>query len=160
MIFLTVGTQFPFDRLVKAVDAAAETGRICDEIYAQIGDSAYRPRNFEYMKFLEKRSFDDCVRKASHIISHAGIGTITMAMDNNKPILVMPRLKRYGEVVNDHQVAIARRFEQMGYIFAVYDTDRFQQKIAEFLSFVPRPRGNNAEAVIDRINKFLSEISI
>jgi len=160
MIFLTVGTQFPFDRLVKAVDAAAETGRICDEIYAQIGDSAYRPRNFEYMKFLEKRSFDDCVRKASHIISHAGIGTITMAMDNNKPILVMPRLKRYGEVVNDHQVAIARRFEQMGYIFAVYDTDRFQQRIEEFLSFIPRPRENNAEAVIDRINKFLSEISI
>ena len=160
MIFLTVGTQFPFDRLVKAVDVAAGAGRICDEIYAQIGNSAYRPRNFEYIKFLEKRLFDDCVEKASRIISHAGIGTIAMAMDSNKPLLVMPRLKKYGEVVNDHHVAIAQRFEEMGYVFAVYDTDQFQQKIGEFLSFVSRPRGNNAEAVIDRITRFLNYVEI
>jgi len=160
MIFLTVGTQFPFDRLVKAVDVAAGAGRICDEIYAQIGNGAYRPHNFEYTKFLEKRLFDSCVEKTSRIISHAGIGTVTIAMDNNKPLLVMPRLKRYGEVVNNHQVAVAKRFEEMGYIFAVYNTDQFQHRIREFLSFIPRPRGNNAEAVIDRITRFLNYVEI
>ena len=120
MIFLTVGTQFPFDRLVQAVDNIFEEALLGEEIFAQIGASLYKPRNFECVSCLDKRLFERWVQKASAIIGHAGMGTITMALDNEKPILVMPRLRRYAEVVNDHQVAIAQRFEQLGHILAAY----------------------------------------
>ena len=116
MIFLTVGTQFPFDRLVKAVDKAAGANGFEEHIVAQIGESSYCPENFEAAPALEKAVFDQHISKADCIISHAGMGTITMALDHRKPLLVMPRLKKYGEVVNDHQRAIAKKFEQLGYL--------------------------------------------
>jgi len=109
MIFLTVGTQFPFDRLVRAVDDIIEEGLISEALFAQIGESSYKPRNFESVACLEKGIYDDYVKQASSIIGHAGMGTINMALYNHKPLLVMPRLKRYNEVVNDHQLAVARR---------------------------------------------------
>ncbi|OHB73630.1 MAG: hypothetical protein A2Z25_11765 [Planctomycetes bacterium RBG_16_55_9] len=158
MIFLTVGTQFSFDRLIKAVDRAVEAGGIDEQVYAQIGDSSYRPRNFEAICHLEKHLFDDCMRKASSVISHAGMGTITMALDNAKPLLVMPRLSKYGEVVNDHQVAIARKYEQLGHVLVAYDEQDVSEKIKALKHFVPRKREVRREAVTARISSFLHEL--
>ena len=95
MIFLTVGTYpLPFDRLVKATDTAIMEGLIEEEVFAQIGLCSYMPQNMEYVEMLQKEAFDSYFQKASSVISHAGIGTITMALDNEKPLLVMPRMKR------------------------------------------------------------------
>ncbi len=160
MIFLTVGTQFPFDRLVKSVDEVISQNGFEDEIFAQIGDSLYRPHNFEAVSSLEKHLFDKRMRQASSIISHAGMGTITMALEINKPLLVMPRLKRYGEVVNDHQVAIARRFELLGHILAAYETEELPRKIEQLKTFVPRRRKAQPQAVTERVAHFLNELSM
>lgn len=159
MIFLTIGTQFPFNRLLKAVDDCFDDGLINEEIFAQIGDSSYRPHNFKAVSSLEKHLFDKHIREASCIISHAGIGSITMALNYNKPLLVMPRRKRFKEHVNDHQVATARKFEEFGHILVAYQEEDLPEKIKELKSFVPRPRKNQAKAVADRIAKFLDEVS-
>lgn len=158
MIFLTVGTQFPFDRLVKTVDDVFDQGLIDEEIFAQIGKTSYKARNFGSVASLEKKVFDKYLKESSSIISHAGIGTITMALDNHKPMLVMPRLKKYGEVVNDHQLAIAKKFEELGHVLVAYTEDKIPEKIKQLKSFVPRPRKVQTKAVIDRINKFLNEL--
>lgn len=158
MIFLTVGTQFPFDRLVRAVDDIFEQGLINEELFAQIGESKYKPRNFEYVEFLDTRLFDDWMQKASGIIGHAGMGTITMALDRKKPLLVMPRLKEYGEVVNDHQVAIARKFSELGHILAVYDVEDLLNGICRLKDFVAIQRKINPQAVADRIRRFLNSL--
>ncbi|HDY76085.1 MAG TPA: hypothetical protein ENH49_06130 [Candidatus Marinimicrobia bacterium] len=159
MIFLTVGTQFPFDRLVRAVDKAISQNGFDERVFAQIGCSSYRPHNFDAISSLEKNIFDKHICDASCIISHAGIGTIMIALENNKPLLVMPRLKKYGEVVNDHQLAIARKFEQLGHILVVYDDEDLAEKIEQLKSFIPQPRKNQAKAVADRIAKFLKLLS-
>jgi UDP-N-acetylglucosamine transferase subunit ALG13 len=123
MIFLTVGTQFPFDRLVMTVDTLLEKKIVSEPVFGQIGETEYKPKNFEYTVSMEKQFFDDMVGKSNAIISHAGVGTITIAMETGKPLLVMPRLSRYGEVVNDHQMLIARRFEKSGLLMAAYSED-------------------------------------
>jgi len=156
MIFLTVGTQFPFDRLVKSVDLAFDAGLIDEDIIAQIGESFYKPRNFRAVASLDKDIFDMRLREASSIISHAGIGTITMALENRKPLLVMPRLAKYGEVVNDHQAAIAKRFSELGYILAAYDSKDFPEEIRKLKNFVPRERKVDPKPVADRICRFLN----
>jgi beta-1,4-N-acetylglucosaminyltransferase len=158
MIFLTIGTQFPFDRLVKSVDQAFDGGLIDEELFAQIGETSYKPRNFESVASLDKKAFDKRLKEASGIISHAGMGTITMALDNNKPLLVMPRLKKYGEVVNDHQVAIAKRFSELGHILAVYDAKDLLDGIRKLKNFVPKERKANPNAVADRIRRFLNSL--
>jgi len=159
MIFLTVGTQFPFDRLVKAIDDACENGLFNEEIFAQIGDSSYKPRNFKYVKFLEKIHFDSRFKDALKIISHAGIGTVTMAMNYSKPLLVLPRLARHGEIVNDHQLDIARKFAKSDYLLVAYDTKELWQKIEELKNFVPKRRQAQVESVIERISRFLLQVS-
>ena len=159
MIFLTVGTQFPFDRLVKAVDQAAGINGFDEKIVAQVGDSSYCPRNFEVAQSVEKVVFDQHFTEADSIISHAGMGTITMALDHRKPLLVMPRLKKYGEVVNDHQLAIARKFEQLGYLLVAYSAEEVSIKMKQLKSFVPQQRRPSADIVTARISTFLSELS-
>jgi len=160
MIFLTVGTYpLPFDRLVKAIDAAIKERLIEEEIFAQIGRCSYKPQNMEYVQMLEKEAFDSYFQKASSIISHAGIGTITMALDNEKPILVMPRLKKYGEVVNDHQVMTARRFEELGHILVAYTEEQLPDKLKQLKSFVPHKRKANPDAVANRIRQFLNNLN-
>lgn len=159
MIFLTVGTQFPFDRLVKSVDQMISQNGFREEIFAQIGESSYRPHNFEGIPFLEKHLFDKYISEASSIISHAGMGTIMMALDKRKPLLAMPRLAKYDEVVNDHQVAIARKFEEFGQILVAYDAKDLSQKVKQLRTFMPRKREAQPKAVAERISQFLNEIS-
>lgn len=159
MIFLTVGTQFPFDRLVKSVDQAFDGRLINEEIFAQIGETSYKPLNFESVVSLEKNVFDKRLREASSVISHAGMGTITMALKNHKPLLVMPRLKRYREHVNDHQVATARKFEELGHILVAYETEELPVKIEELKTFVPRKREAQPHVVAERIARFLNDLA-
>ena len=159
MIFLTVGTQFPFDRLVKAVDETVSKNGLDEQIFAQVGTTTYRPRNFEAVPSLEKTLFDKHFSEADSIISHAGMGTITMALDSGKPLLVMPRLSKYGEVVNDHQLAIAKKFEQLGYLLVAYDAEDLPAKVVKLKSFVPQERHSEAKLVADRISVFLNELS-
>jgi beta-1,4-N-acetylglucosaminyltransferase len=159
MIFLTVGTQFPFDRLVKAVDQAAGTNGFDDKIIAQVGDSSYRPGNFKAARSVEKAVFDQLFTEADSIISHAGMGTITMALDQRKPLLVMPRMKKYGEVVNDHQIDIAKKFEQLGYLLVAYNAEDVPAKMSQLESFVPQERRACPDIVAARISAFLDELS-
>jgi UDP-N-acetylglucosamine transferase subunit ALG13 len=159
MILLTVGTQFPFDRLVKAVDEAVGQIGLDEKILAQVGTDAYHPRNFEAVPWLEKVVFDKYFHEASSIISHAGMGTITMALESRKPLLVMPRLREHGEVVNDHQLAIARKFEQFGYFLVAYEAEELSAKIKKLKSFVPRQREPQTKIVAERISRFLKELS-
>ncbi len=158
MIFLTVGTQFPFDRLVKAVNHAVEAGLVTEQVVGQIGQTEYRPNSFLAVQSMEKQTFDNYIRCASAIISHAGTGTITMALEHRKPLLVMPRRKEFGEVVNNHQFEIAEKFEELGYILVAYHENDLAEKIKKLKSFNPKVRKDDAEAVIDRITDFLNSI--
>jgi UDP-N-acetylglucosamine transferase subunit ALG13 len=159
MIFLTVGTQFGFDRLVQAVDSVLEDGLIDEEVYGQIGTASYQPKNFPYTDFINSEEFARCVKNCSGIISHAGIGSIMMALDNHKPLLVMPRLHRYHEVVNDHQVDICEKFESLGHLLVAYDAQDLREKIKHLKSFVPKERHNQADTVVNRIRVFLSQLA-
>jgi len=158
MIFLTVGTQFPFDRLVRAVDNIFDQGLIDEEIFAQIGETTYKPHNFESVASLYKNLFDKRLKEASSVISHAGMGTITMALSNNKPLLVMPRLKKYGEVVNNHQAAIAKRFSELGHLLIAYDVKDLPNCIRKLKDFIPRKRKASPDAIADRIRRFLNSL--
>jgi UDP-N-acetylglucosamine transferase subunit ALG13 len=160
MLFLTVGTQFPFDRLVKAVDKIAGNGLLNNEqIFAQIGASSYHPQNFESVKYVTKEHFGEFVKSASAIIGHAGMGTIMTALDNEKPLLVMPRLKKYGEVVNNHQIDIAKKFAELDHLLVAYDVSDLPYKIHELKSFTPTKRNANPDMVADRIRRFLNTLN-
>jgi len=157
MIFLTVGTQFPFERLVKEIDRMVEEGLIEDEIFAQTGLTQYKPRNFEWKALLSQSRFEKLALESAGIIAHSGIGTIALALEHRKPILVMPRMKKFNEHVNNHQVETARSFEKAGCILAAYDTVQLRTLIRRFKDFVPAQRKNQSQAIIRRITEFIKQ---
>lgn len=120
MIFVTVGTQGSFDRLVGAVDRWAESAGRTD-VLAQIGPSSYEPRSIEAVEQLPPEDFDAAMRRAEVIVAHAGIGTLLGALAIGTPLLVMPRRAALGEQRSDHQLATVRRFSDRGLITAAAD---------------------------------------
>ncbi|MCY2966473.1 MAG: glycosyltransferase [Planctomycetota bacterium] len=109
MIFVTIGTQLPFDRLIRAVDewAGAKPGR---EVVAQTGRGKYEPRHIRCLETVEPTEFQRLVRESQFIVAHAGMGTILSALEIGKPVVLLPRLAAHGEHRNDHQLATAERF--------------------------------------------------
>jgi len=160
MIFLTVGTQLPFDRLVRCIDNVCGKGEIGEEVFGQIGETEYKPLNFKAVKSLDKNVYDEYFEKASAIVSHAGVGTITIAMDHNKPIVVMPRLKKFKEAVNDHQAVIAEKFGLLGNILVANNEEELLVEIERLRMFVPEKRQDQAKLVAERIKDFLNELTV
>jgi len=131
MIFVTVGAQIQFDRLIKTVDQWA--AHYDGAVFGQIGNSNYFPENFEYKQFLKKIEYDEILKTTSLIISHAGMGTIISAMELEKKIIIMPRLAQFREHRNDHQYATAQAFQRYG-VTTAFNEDQllnFLQNIQE-----------------------------
>lgn len=158
MIFLAVGTEFPFDRLVRAIDQIALRIPSEERILAQIGCGGYRPRCMDWVEMMEKSHFDEMMRGSVAVISHAGIGTIIRALELHKPVLVMPRLRKYGEHVNDHQVSTARKFESLGYVLAAYRTQDLICGMDRLRTFRPRSRRAQTDLVVTYIKSFLDNL--
>jgi UDP-N-acetylglucosamine transferase subunit ALG13 len=119
-IFVTVGAQMPFDRLVHAVDAwAAARGR--DDVLAQIGASEHPPSHVRHVRFLDAEAFERAYADASLVVAHAGTGSILAALERGTPIVVMPRRAALRETRNDHHVATARRFAAMAGLAVAWD---------------------------------------
>lgn len=116
MILMTVGTQkFPFDRLLKKIDSLIEQEIIKDEVVAQIGYSDYRPVHYSYVDFIPEEKFDILIQRSDILLTHGGIGTITKGLFLKKKVIIIPRMKDFGEHIDNHQIEIGERFAEMGY---------------------------------------------
>lgn len=111
LIFLTVGGQLPFDRLVMAVDSIAL--KVSEPIFGQIGRTKYRPKYFSSTHFLGPEDFERYLGQASVVVGHAGIGTIVTANKLGKPMIMMPRRAALGEHRNDHQLATVAQLKDV-----------------------------------------------
>lgn len=109
MIFLTVGTQLPFDRFVAIVDRIAPS--LPEPIFAQVGFGAFRPANLEWRSFVGPIEFERLITACTYVISHAGIGTLVMAQKHRKPMILFPRRAVLNEHRNDHQLATVRALD-------------------------------------------------
>ena len=128
MIFVTVGTQGQFDRLIRTVDEwAGLRGRT--DIFAQTGPSDYRSKHIRTKPFVDPTEFRKRVESASVVIAHAGMGSIITALEFGKQIIVMPRRANLGEHRNDHQVATAKRFAEKGRIVVAFNEQQLLEKL-------------------------------
>ena len=130
MIFVAVGTQkFQFDRLLKAVDELVERNIIQEPVIAQIGNSDYQPKNFAFEKFFHQEAFEKKVRDCDVLITHSGVATIIAGLKQGKKVIVVPRLKKYAEHVDDHQVQIAQSFSEQNLVLMCGEADDLGQLI-------------------------------
>ena len=119
MIFITVGTQLPFDRLIYKLDDFFKDNQ--EEVFAQIGPSEIIPKNMKYADFIKPSDIDDFYSKTELVIAHAGMGSILTALKYKKPVLVVPRRASLGEHRNEHQLATANWVKELPGVFVAMD---------------------------------------
>lgn len=159
MIFIVVGTQQPFDRLVKSIDNwSTSTGY--KDIIAQIADANYKPTNFKWFDYIPMNEFNELFLQADLIVSHAGMGTIISALQYQKPIIVMPRLASFREHRNDHQLATAQSFAKLGYVKAAYSEGELFDALNNRASIAPLPpiSQHASDQLISSIENYLFKL--
>jgi len=128
LIFVTVGThEQPFNRLLKIVDEM----RLDQEIIVQYGFSTYRFENCTNQPFVEFDEMRGMMSRADAVVTHAGVGSIMLALSVGKRPVVVPRLRRFGEHVDDHQLEVAHAFARAGKITLLMPGDDLAQKIID-----------------------------
>jgi len=152
VIFLTLGTHQPFDRLVRAVDRWCRlTG--CTDVFGQItdpGPGGYRPAHFAFTGYLPAALYAQRVAACDFMVAHAGMGSIITALSELKPIVVMPRRAALGEQRNDHQLATAERFRRRPGVAVAEDEDAL-------IAAMARLRGATHAAPLDALDPFADE---
>lgn len=131
MIFLTVGTQLPFDRLVDLVDQAAPN--IAEEVFAQIGETSFTPKNISFAHFLSPEEFQDRVARSRLIVGHAGMGTLLTAAKYGKPVAVLARRREFNEHRNDHQLATVKQMSKLDGVYVFQSADELLEIAASAL---------------------------
>ncbi|MFR9629245.1 MAG: glycosyltransferase [Rikenellaceae bacterium] len=157
MIFVTTGTQAPFDRFLKMVDELA--GDFDEEVVAQAITSDYEPQNLKMVGFIPPDEFNRIFAEARIVIAHAGMGTIISALTGNKPIIVVPRLAYLGEHRNEHQMVTAMRMNELGYVHVVYDKKQLRELLisSEELQCLRTIDKGASESLVSSLIDFISQ---
>ncbi|NEG89964.1 PssE/Cps14G family polysaccharide biosynthesis glycosyltransferase [Bifidobacterium aerophilum] len=156
MIFITLGSQkFQFNRLLKAVDELVANGIIAEPVFAQSGYSDYQPKHYEFKNFLDRDEFAKRMDEANLVITHGGTGAIIGAVKKGKKVIAVPRLAKYGEHVDDHQLQLLKEFKQMDIICVCDDCSQLGHALDEVQHTEYRPFHSNTKTIIDSINGFI-----
>ncbi len=159
MIFTTVGTQLPFDRLLRGVDSWAAQNKDV-QIVAQAGASSGRFPNIQTVSHLSQAEFQDQMKAARLIVAHAGMGTILSAAELGLPVILMPRRAKFNEHRNDHQQDTAREMARLSNVTVVEDGESLHQvlDLARARNFeLPRARCNNAPDELDPLIRAIKD---
>jgi UDP-N-acetylglucosamine transferase subunit ALG13 len=153
VIFVTVGTeQRPFDRLLAAVGDMQWT----EPVVVQHGPSLVRPRATRYADYFSFPDMLQLIDEARVVISHAGVGSVTLALRAGKRPIIMPRLRENGEHVDDHQVLFAERLQSSGLAVAIAGAEELRHAVRSPVVHQTAPRGSQA-ALSRALRRYLIE---
>ena len=154
-----MGSQkFQFDRLLRAVDGLVAEGVITDLVFAQTGACTYEPSHIECVPFLDSDQFRARMTTADVVITHGGTGAIIGAIRAGKKVVAVPRLARYGEHVDDHQVEIVRQFADMGLIEPCMSMDDLKVAYGNAVRKECRPYASNTDVFVADLRSYLQSI--
>lgn len=155
MIFLTVGTQLGFPRLVEAMDAWAAT--TSEEVIAQVGSGRVNCANLAPRGMLPPAEFADIFSRARVVVAHAGIGTILAAKRYRRPLIIVPRMAGLGEHRNDHQAATARTLEKGTAVRVCWEVAELPALLEETApEALPEGPGASHAALIEGLKGFIA----
>jgi len=157
VIFVTVGGELPFDRLIRAMDAfaAAHPG---EEVLAQIGASSLEPAHLHWVRLLERDDYAAAMARTELVVAHAGIGSVVTAGEYGKPIVLMPRRAALGEHRSDHQRDTAAHFVGRPGILVAENEAELPAQIAAARSAAGTPEAlarTAPQEFIDRLRSFI-----
>ena len=162
MIFVTVGThEQQFNRLIEEVDRLKGEGIIAEEVIIQTGYSTYEPQYCQWKQLFSYEEMIKYVSDARIVITHGGPSSFIMPLQIGKVPIVVPRQKKFGEHVNDHQVEFAQKVvERMNDIILVQDITQLDKVILDYDEVISRIKHcieNNNTIFCERFSKIIND---
>ena len=135
-----------------------EEGNIEEAVFAQIGYSDYKPKNYKYKEFLDRDEFSSVMKKCDKVITHGGTGAIISAIKQGKKVIAIPRLKKFDEHIDDHQLQIVEEFKKMNFIESTIDVKYLNELLNRLKEFNPRSYISNTRNIAESIVNFIDGI--
>lgn len=137
MIFIALGTQGrDFSRCLKVFDELIIRCNITEDVIVQAGNTKYESQRMKIVKFLKEEEFQEYVKNARIVISHAGSGALFSAIKRGKKTIAVARLSKFGEMIDDHQTELCKKLSEEGYLIdGTFDMFKAWEQIQDF---VPR----------------------
>ncbi len=156
MILVTLGTQDkPFERLLNAIQKQIDNGNIKDRVVVQAGCTKFNSGNMEIFDLIDREKFSSLISECDLLITHGGVGSIINGLKNNKKVIACPRLEKYGEHTNDHQLQIIEKFSDTGLILPLYDFDTLGEVIEKSKTFEPKKYVSNTANMVSLIENYI-----
>lgn len=115
-----------FDRLLKKMDEIASTSS--EEVVMQIGHASFRPQYAKWFDFTTEEGIKEWCKKARVVVTQPAM-SILDAQQQGTPVIAVPRLKKYDEVIDDHQLDFAQELERQGKVIAIYNVDKLEETL-------------------------------
>ena len=158
MIFVILGTQDKlFPRLLKEIDKQIDKGNIKEEVIVQAGNTKYKSKNMKIFDFISMNDFNEYIKKSDFIITHGGVGSILNSLKNNKKVIAVPRLYKYKEHENDHQLQIINKFASEGYILGCNKVSDLEKNLKKLDNFIPKKYVGSNKLIINTIENFIEK---
>ncbi len=159
MVLVLLGTQnLSFKRLLDAIQFQIDKGHIKEKVIVQAGSTQYQSKNMEIFTLIPMEELSNLIKKADLIITHGGVGSIMEGIKHHQKIIAVPRLKKYKEHVNDHQLQIVKEFSNLGYLLALNDLDEFAKALKDIKTFKPLDYKANNDKMIKLIAEYIDNI--
>lgn len=142
MIFATVGSMLPFDRLVRALDVWAASRRV-EDLLIQVGNGAYLPGHARWVRSLSPSEYKSAVAQCDLLVAHLGMGSVITGLEARKPMILLPRRRSLGEISTDHQLDAVPWVEGKSGIRVAADEQELVRGLDEFLSGAIKPFGES-----------------
>ena len=156
MIFVILGTQDKdFSRLLKEMDRLIDEKNITQEVVVQAGTTKYQSKNMKIFDLLPMTEFNRFIGKADLIITHGGVGSIMNSLKKGKKVIAVPRLKKYGEHTNDHQLQIVKEFAKQGYVIPCWNVKDLKKCIKESKTFQTKRYKSSNKKMLELIEEVI-----
>ncbi len=157
MIFVTVGMHSAgFDRLIRAMDRIAS--KIDEPVVMQIGSTSYEPQHAEFFRFATYEEMQDLNRQSRLVVCQAATSILT-ALEQGTPVIAVPRQKRYGEHIDDHQVEFAQALAELIGINVILNVDELQPDLVSEVTIPRFQPGTYKKQLVGAIKSYIQEIS-
>ena len=159
MTLVILGTQDKeFTRLLKMVEDMIKEDLLKGEVIVQAGQTKYDSKYMEILDLIQNDKFNKLIKEADLVITHGGVGSIISALKENKKVIAVPRLSKYKEHVNDHQLEIVEEFSKLGYIKSANNKRELRKCLKELDSFEGEKYKSNNKKLIKLIEDFIDNI--
>ena len=156
MILVTLGTQDKsFTRLLEAIEKEIKNNNIQEEVVVQAGYTEYKSECMKVFNTIPKDEFIELIEKCDLLITHGGVGSIFDGLKKNKKIIVAPRLSKYHEHTNDHQLEVVKELSKEGYIIPIYEMKDLPKALKKVQNWNPKKYKSNNENMISLVQNYI-----